>query len=102
MLLYLSCLLGKKKQQQTSIGLNRAIGTKPVKAFIIGLPVANRKMSRIYVEKRQNGGRISEKALRVLFPLQWDQLLRGEGPCVFTMNSTASSWGRGCHEFSIH
>ena len=55
MLLCLSCLLGKKKQQQTSIGLNRAIGTKPVKAFIIGLPVANRKMSRIYVEKRQKG-----------------------------------------------
>lgn len=28
------------------------MGEKPLKAFIIGLPVANRKMSRVFVEKK--------------------------------------------------
>ena len=38
--------------------------------FIIGLSVAkpNKKMSRVYVEKRQNDGRIFHKALPVPFP----------------------------------
>ena len=31
------------------------------------------RMSRVYVEKRQNGGQIFSKALLVLFPLQWDR-----------------------------
>ena len=38
-------------------------------------------------KKRQNGGQISQKALRVLFPLQWwNRLLRGEVPSFLTMN----------------
>jgi len=30
-----------------------------------------------YVKKRQNGRQNSQKALRVPFPLQWDQILQG-------------------------
>lgn len=47
----------------------------------------NKKRSRVCVKKRQNGGQISQKALRVLFPLQWwNRLLRGEVPSFLTMN----------------
>ena len=43
---------------------------------LIRLPVRatlNQEMSRAYVKKRQNGGRSSQKALRVLSPLQCDR-----------------------------
>ena len=49
--------------------------------MFIGLPVRatpNQEMGRFYVEKRQNGGRSSQKALRVPSPLQWGRFLREE------------------------
>ena len=49
--------------------------------FIIGLPVAklNQKLSRVYVEKRQNGGRILQRALSVPFLLQCGRVSKGRG-----------------------
>ena len=51
------------------------------------------RMSHVYVEKRQNGGQISSKALLVLFPLQWGRhLVFGRcGRCLLLY-----------HEFYIH
>ena len=42
-----------------------------------GLPVAkpNKVLSRVYVAKRQNGGRITKRALRVPSLLHWDDYL---------------------------
>ena len=51
------------------------------------------RLSHVYVEKRQNGGQISSKALLVLFPLQWSRhLVFGRcGRCLLLY-----------HEFYIH
>ena len=45
-------------------------------------------MSRVYVEKRQNGRRISKAAMRVLSPLTEGSTSEegGEVPALFTMN----------------
>ena len=51
-----------------------------VNDFVIELPVRarpNQEMPSVYVEKRQNGERNSQKALHVIFPLQWGRFLRG-------------------------
>ena len=47
-------------------------------------------MSRVYVEKRQNGRRISKKAMRVLSPYSGIDFWGRGGPCPFY------------HEFSNH
>ena len=67
--------------------IHLCIITNHAPRVIFKWPVAQSKRSRVCVEKRQNGGQNSQKALRVLSPLQWwNRLLRGGVPCFLTMN----------------
>ena len=55
-------------------------GTGTHERLIIGLPVRatpTQEVPSVYVEKLQNGGRNSQKALTVPFPLQWGRFLQG-------------------------
>ena len=55
------------------------IGSKIVLAYLNQSKVKAKELPSMYVEKIQNGGRNSQKALRVLFLLQWDRFLEGGG-----------------------
>ena len=46
-----------------------------VRRLVMVIPI--QEIHSIYVEKRQNGRRNSQMALRVPFPLQWRLFLRG-------------------------
>ena len=59
--------LGRDVWRVTLVGSIVQFIRLPVRATL------NQEMSRAYVKKRQNGGRSSQKALRVLSPLQCDR-----------------------------
>ena len=67
--------------QNTDFNLNVSMDVKRNANFVfIRQPLRatpNEELPSIYVEKLQNGGRNSQKALRVPFLLQWDRLLEG-------------------------
>ena len=72
--------------QNTDFNLNVSMDVKQNANFVItGQPLRatpNEELPSISVEKIQNGGRNSQKALRVPFLLQWDRFLEGgDGLC---------------------
>ena len=48
--------------------------------------------SELSVEKRQNGGRLIQKALRVPLPLQWSRFLRGGDGSGHFRSSSERIW----------